>query len=69
MLCPLQPIMFHKRQNSNSRYFASEGKIDKTANCLAGHGQRWATATSSVASLPLPLFVKFNSGATAAVPE
>jgi len=32
-------------------------------------GQRWATATLLVASLLLPLFVKFNSGATAAVPE
>jgi len=51
-MSPLQPIMFHKRQNSLSRYFASEGKIamedilpqeakiDKSANCLAGHG--WA---------------------------
>jgi len=27
MICPLQPIMFHKRQNSLSRYFVSEGKI------------------------------------------
>jgi len=27
MTCPLQPIMFHKRQNSLSRYVASEGKI------------------------------------------
>jgi len=27
MTCPLQPIMFHKSQNSLSRYFASEGKI------------------------------------------
>jgi len=26
MICPLQPIMFHKRQNSLSRYSASEGK-------------------------------------------
>jgi len=26
MICPLQPIMFHKMQNSLSRYFASEGK-------------------------------------------
>jgi len=24
--CPLQPIMFHKRQNSLRRYFASESK-------------------------------------------
>jgi len=50
MICPLQPITFHKRQNSLSRYFASEGKIaleifclrsqiSKTANCLAGHGR------------------------------
>jgi len=43
--------MFHKRQNSPSRYFASEGKIAKkdilprepkleeTANCLVGHGR------------------------------
>jgi len=41
--------MFHKWQNSLSRYFASEGivlgdiasgdKIDKTANCLAGNGR------------------------------
>ena len=43
--------MFRKRQNSLSRYFASEGKIakkdilsqeaklDESANCLAGHGQ------------------------------
>jgi len=38
--------MFHKRQNSLSRYFALEGniarrigKIDKPANCLAGHGR------------------------------
>jgi len=28
MIRPLQPIMFHKRQNSLSRHFASEGKID-----------------------------------------
>jgi len=27
MTCPLQSIMFHKRRNSLSRYFASEGKI------------------------------------------
>jgi len=27
MICPLQPIMFNKRQTSLSRYFASEGKI------------------------------------------
>jgi len=44
--------MFHKRQNSLSSYFASEGKIavddilpqeekiDQSVNCLAGHG--WA---------------------------
>jgi len=43
--------MFHKRQNSLNRYFASEGKIamedilpqegkiEESANCLAGHGQ------------------------------
>ena len=31
--------MFDKRQPSPSRYFASEGKIDKSANRLAGHGQ------------------------------
>ena len=31
--------------------------------------QRWATATLEIASLPLQLFVKFNSGTTAAVPE
>jgi len=30
-----------KRQTSLSRYFASGDKIDKTANCLAGHG--WAS--------------------------
>jgi len=36
MTCPLQPIMFHKRHNSLSRYFASGDKIDKTANCSAG---------------------------------
>jgi len=24
MTCPLQPIMFHTRKNSFSRYFASE---------------------------------------------
>jgi len=32
--------MFHKRQNSLSRYFASEGEqapVDMSANCLAGH--------------------------------
>jgi len=36
-----------------------------------GHStfQRWATATLLKASLLLPLFAKFNSGATAAVPE
>jgi len=51
MMCRLQPIMFHKRQNSLIRSFASGGKIalgdilpsvgkiDKTANCSAGHGQ------------------------------
>jgi len=39
MICPLQPIIFHKRQNSLSRKFASGDKIDKTANCLAGHGR------------------------------
>ena len=37
MTWPLQPTMFHKRQNSLSRYFASAGKIDKSANCLVGH--------------------------------
>jgi len=31
MICPLQPIMFHKRQNSLSRYSASEGKNEKIA--------------------------------------
>jgi len=40
--------MFHKRQNSLSRYFASEGKkdilpqeakLEESANSLAGHGQ------------------------------
>ena len=43
--------MFHKRQNSLIRYFASEGnitkkdilpqeeKLEETANCLAGHGR------------------------------
>jgi len=43
--------MFHRKQNTLSRYFASEGtiamedilpqeaKIDKSANCLAGHGR------------------------------
>jgi len=25
-----------RRQNSSGRYFASEGKTDKFANCLAG---------------------------------
>jgi len=40
MICPLQPIMFLRRQNSPWRYFASGDKIAKTANCLAGHG--WA---------------------------
>ena len=50
MTWPLQPIIFHKRQNSLGRYFASEGNIasahtltggktDKSANCLAGHGR------------------------------
>jgi len=50
MTQPLQPIMFHKRQNSLCRYFAledeiamegilpQEAKIDKSANCLADHG-------------------------------
>jgi len=37
MTCPLQPIIFHKRQNSLSIYFVSENKMDKTSNCLAGH--------------------------------
>jgi len=31
--------MFHKKQNSPSRYLASEGNIDKSANCLSGHGR------------------------------
>jgi len=31
--------------------------------------QRRATATLLIASLPLPLFVKFNSGATAAITD
>jgi len=43
--------MFHKRENSLSRYFATEGKIatkhilpqeakiEAFANCLAGHGR------------------------------
>jgi len=34
-----------------------------------GHIQRWATVTLLIASLPLPHFAKFNSGATAVVPE
>jgi len=51
MICPLQHIMFHKRQNSLSGYFASGDKIDKTASCLVGCGRvglekikcRWST--------------------------
>jgi len=51
MTCPLQPVIFHKRQCNLSRYFTSEGKIalgdifasgdkiDKTANYLAGRRQ------------------------------
>jgi len=39
MTRPLQPIMFHKRQNSLSRCFASGDKIYNTANSLAGHGR------------------------------
>jgi len=27
MISPFQPIMFHKKQNILSRYFASSGKI------------------------------------------
>jgi len=27
MTCSLQPVMFHKRENSLSRYFASAGKL------------------------------------------
>jgi len=27
MICPLQPIMFQKRQNNLSSYFAFDGKI------------------------------------------
>ena len=50
MTWPMQPITFHKWENSLSRYFATEGKIgmedilpqetkiDKSANCLADHG-------------------------------
>jgi len=33
------------------------------------YGQRWATATLLIASLLLPLLIKFNSGATTDVPE
>ena len=52
MTWPLEPIMFHWRQNSLSRRSASEGKIAmedilppegniyKSANCVASHG--WA---------------------------
>jgi len=43
-------------------FFATFGSVQ-------AHNQRWATAALLIASLPLPLFVKFNSGATAAVPE
>jgi len=39
------------------------------ALALVHCAQKWATTTLLVASLLLPLFVKFNSGATAAVPE
>ena len=50
MTWPLQTIMCHKKQNSLSRYFASEDKItptnilphekiDKSANCFAGNGR------------------------------
>jgi len=35
-----QKIFCLRRQNNLRRYFASGDKIDKTANCLAGHG--WA---------------------------
>jgi len=57
-----QPIMFHKRQNSISRYFASEGKIankdilpqeaklEEPANCLAGHG--WAGLKKNKCEMP-----------------
>jgi len=37
MTWPLQTIMFHKRQNSPSRYFPLEIKTDKSANCSANH--------------------------------
>jgi len=36
-----QQISFFRRQNSPGRYFASGGKIDKSAYCLASHG--WAS--------------------------
>jgi len=38
-------------------------------NWWLGLTQRWATATLFIASLPLPLFVEFISGATASVTE
>jgi len=34
-----QQIFCLRSENSPGRYFASEGKIDKSANYLAGHGQ------------------------------
>jgi len=45
--------MFHKRQNSLSRYFASEGEIDKSANCLVGHG---CTGLKKINVLGPPVF-------------
>jgi len=32
-------MFYLRRQNGPVRYFASEGKIDKSVNCLAGHGR------------------------------
>jgi len=34
-----QQIFCFRRQNSPWRYFATGDKIDKTANCLPGHGR------------------------------
>jgi len=58
-------VTYHKNYR-RKRYFTSKYK---NRYLDFGFTQRGATATLWIASLPLPLFVKFINGATAAVPE
>ena len=60
------PTHFRRSKRTPFRENVSKRNITQKQSC---YFQRWATATLLIASLPLSLFVEFNSDATASVTE